>query len=64
MCVRVLKHQFRGMQQHRIHVKMFQPKFVLFITTMRTVADNRVKNMCKMAPQLMHPSRFRSCFHQ
>src|SRR5690606_269340 len=47
-----------------IHLEFLEPKLVLFVTSVRSVSDNRMKNMSEVLSQLMHSACFRSSFHQ
>src|SRR5690606_28106662 len=60
----MLKRKFTGMQQHLIHLEFLEPNLVLFVTSVRSVSDNRMKNMSEVLSQLMHSAYFRSSFHQ
>ena len=55
---RMCEAEFPGMQQHGVHAKRIFPELVLFIAPMRAIADDRMENMGKVPPQLMHPACF------
>lgn len=52
------------MQQHFVHVKCVFKKPVLFVAPMRPVANDGVKNMGKVPPDLVRPACFRFNFNQ
>jgi hypothetical protein len=45
----MFKGQLRGMQQHGIHLVRFFPELILFVASVRAIADNWMEDMSEMA---------------
>ena len=56
--------EFARVEQHGIHVPLLKKKFILLVTAIGPITNNRMKNVGKMLPDLMHATGFWSHFHQ
>lgn len=52
------------MQQHVVVIPSFQEKPVLLVAAMGPVADDGMKDMCQVLPDLVHAAGHRPYFQQ